>query len=139
MLLAAGALGAGQLAAATLLATLALSVFERLIRRWKASTAPVRRIAAAPLQAPTAMAAAAAAAPGGRQAAVAALGLPKQPRFCCLACSPQVPDTRRQQFELQQEVAHLQRQAAALNHPDTFAQAGRRCLSEATPLCSMWH
>ena len=35
---------------------------------------------------------------------------------------PQVPDTRRQQFELQQEVAHLQRQAAALNHPDTFAQ-----------------
>jgi hypothetical protein len=34
----------------------------------------------------------------------------------------QVPDTRRQQFELQQEVAHLQRQAAALNHPDTFAQ-----------------
>lgn len=42
--------------------------------------------------------------------------------------SAQVPDTRRQQFELQQEVAHLQRQAAALNHPDTFAQvwpAGR--------------
>jgi hypothetical protein len=34
----------------------------------------------------------------------------------------QVPDTRRQEFELQQEVAHLQRQAAALNHPDTFAQ-----------------
>lgn len=36
--------------------------------------------------------------------------------------SAQVPDTRRQQFELQQEVAHLQRQASALNHPDTFAQ-----------------
>ncbi|EFN57663.1 hypothetical protein CHLNCDRAFT_142812 [Chlorella variabilis] len=37
----------------------------------------------------------------------------------------QVPDTRRQQFELQQEVAHLQRQAAALNHPDTFAQSAK--------------
>ncbi|KAL4418814.1 hypothetical protein ABPG77_008699 [Micractinium sp. CCAP 211/92] len=36
-----------------------------------------------------------------------------------------VPDTRRQQFELQQEIAHLQRQAAALNHPDTFAQSAK--------------
>ncbi|PRW59129.1 tail-anchored insertion receptor WRB [Chlorella sorokiniana] len=71
MLIAAGALNAGQLAALTLVATFALSVLERLIKRWK------------------------------------------------------VPDTRRQQFDLQQEVAHLQRQAAALNHPDTFAQSAK--------------
>lgn len=44
---------------------------------------------------------------------------PSQPPLT--ACA-QVPDTRRQQYELQQEIAHLQRQAAALNHPDTFAQ-----------------
>ncbi|KAL4425940.1 hypothetical protein ABPG75_009956 [Micractinium tetrahymenae] len=36
-----------------------------------------------------------------------------------------VPDSRRQQLELQQEIAHLQRQAAALNHPDTFAQSAK--------------
>lgn len=51
----------------------------------------------------------------------------------------QVPDTRRQQFELQQEVAHLQRQAAALNHPDTFAQVceelqSQGCCWESGPL-----
>lgn len=36
-----------------------------------------------------------------------------------------MPDTRRQQHDLAQEVAHLQRQAAALNHPDTFAQSAK--------------
>lgn len=36
-----------------------------------------------------------------------------------------VPDTRRQQLDLQREIAHLQRQAAALNHPDTFAQSAK--------------
>lgn len=39
MLLAAGALSAGQLAAFTLAATFALSVLERLLKRWKASMA----------------------------------------------------------------------------------------------------
>lgn len=37
MLLAAGALNAGQLAAVTLAATFVLSVLERLLKRWKAS------------------------------------------------------------------------------------------------------
>ncbi|PSC75651.1 tail-anchored insertion receptor WRB-like [Micractinium conductrix] len=36
-----------------------------------------------------------------------------------------VPDTRRRQAELAQEVAHLQRTAAVLNHPDTFAQSAK--------------
>lgn len=37
MLLAAGALNTGQLAAVTLAATFLLSVLERLLKRWKAS------------------------------------------------------------------------------------------------------
>ena len=45
----------------------------------------------------------------------------------CPAIPPpaQVPDTAERQAALSGEVAALKRQAAALNHPETFAQAGR--------------
>ena len=37
----------------------------------------------------------------------------------------QVPDTAARQTALAAEVAHLKRQAALLNHPDTFAQSAK--------------
>lgn len=114
MWLAAGALSAAQLAALTLVATFAIAVLDRLVKRWKASADRTQQ-------------------PDGSLHPP----LPPLPPAACRqlpasgrAWSPaaQVPDTRRQQFELQQEITHLQRQAAALNHPDTFAQA-RHCMA----------
>ena len=36
-----------------------------------------------------------------------------------------MPDTAARQAALAAEVAHLKRQAALLNHPDTFAQSAK--------------
>jgi len=52
----------------------------------------------------------------------------------------QIPDTVALQHSLSVEIADLKRQAAALNHPDTFAQcakAERKALSFEKELCRL--
>jgi hypothetical protein len=111
----AAAATAAQLAAVVLAVTFALSVADRLLKRWKVGPRRSRIASRSPAHRHVQR---------GWLAPASTVGPPVSLPASKTAHHdmPQVPDTRRQQFELQQEVAHLQRQAAALNHPDTFAQ-----------------